>query len=120
MDNTGDSDYHKLLKLLASIKGDSWVVESAVPAFLTTLELRLHDVLVDGYGFHPHRLIWKTPAKTFVSNNASLGRFDRRTLNTELVLLGILGDAVDGTEGVLKFLALWKTHRLNPPGQIPD
>jgi hypothetical protein len=97
MGNTGDSDYHKLLKLLASIKGDSWVVESAVPAFLTTLELRLHDVLVDGYGFHPHRLIWKTPAKTFVSNNASLGRFDRRTLNTELVLLGILDATVDGT-----------------------
>ncbi len=97
MGNTGDSDYHKLLKLLASIKGDSWVVESAVPAFLTALELRLHNVLVDGYGFHPHRLIWKTPAKTFVSNNASLGRFDRRTLNTELILLGILDEAVEGT-----------------------
>jgi len=103
MSNTGDSEYRTLLKFLASVKGDSWVVDTALPAFLTPLELRLHDVLVDGYGFHPDQLIWKTPAKTFVSDKARFGRFDRRTLNSELVLLGILDEK---TEGVVKHIVL--------------
>ncbi len=127
MSNTGDSEYRTLLKFLASVKGDSWVVDTALPAFLTPLELRLHDVLVDGYGFHPDQLIWKTPAKTFVSDKARFGRFDRRTLNSELVLLGILDEK---TEGVVKHIVLKSgassdmerllCHERLPYSKLPD
>jgi len=103
MSNSEDSEHRTLLKFLASVQGDRWVVDTAVPAFLTPLELRLHDVLVDGYGFHPDQLVWKTPAKTFVSDNARFGHLDRRTLNSELVLLGILDEK---TDGVVKHIVL--------------
>ena len=92
----GYKTYLVMLKFLQDLQGDYWVVEGAKDQFLSPLELRVHQTLIEEFGFEARQLIWKTPATTFVPNVERYPLLDRRTLMTDVVLLGVVDKPVEG------------------------
>ena len=88
--------YLELTKLLKDLCGDYWVVEGATAQFLSPLELRVHQTLIEEFGFEAQQLIWKTPATTFVSSPERYPLLDRRTVMTDVILLGVVDKPVEG------------------------
>lgn len=90
-------DLVALIKLLKAIVGDYWVVSGPVKDFLSPLDLRIHDILVDDYGYDEQQLVWKANASTFIEDLDEYPRHDRFTLLKTVIYLGILDKPVEGT-----------------------